>query len=369
MQHFRVPYIDLPAEFLHHGERLQRRFQDICSRGQYILRDEVRELEQRAAAYLGVRHAIGVGNGSDALLLALKALGLGPGDEVITVAHTFVATLAAITFCGATPVLVDIGPDHNLDPNRLAEAITPATRAVLPVHLNGRCCDMQAIQTLCRAHGLDIVEDAAQAFGSRYRSRHAGSFGRIGCFSLHPMKVLHALGDAGLVVTDDDELAARIRLLRNHGHQSKEEILCYGFNSRLDNLQAGFLLEFFEHLDEWLRQRRVIAAQYHHNLSDIPGITLPPPPDVGDYFDIYSSYVIRSGNRNALRNYLLNECGIEVFSHWDPPLHRQKALGLSAWHLPHTDRLAGEVLSLPMYPGLQQEQISWVTDRIRAFHG
>ncbi len=228
---------------------------------------------------------------------------------------------------------------------------------------------MQAIQAICRAHGLDIVEDAAQAFGSRCQSRHAGSFGRLGCFSLHPMKVFHALGDAGLVVTDDDELAARIKLLRNHGHQSKEEILGYGFNSRLDNLQAGFLLEFFDHLDTWLQRRREIAAHYQQRLAGLQGIQLPPPPATGEYFDTYSSYVIRSSRRDALRSYLLHECGIEVFSHWDPPLHRQAALGLSAWHLPRTDELAAEVLSLPIHPGLNDDQLVFVTDCIKAFHG
>lgn len=365
---FHVPYIDLPGEFSLLQERLEWRFRDVCLRGQYILRDEVTELELRAADYLGVRHAIGVGSGSDALLLSLKALALQPGDEVITVAHTFVATLAAISLCGARPVLVDIDEDHNLNAALLEAAVTPKTKAIVVVHMNGRCCDMAPIRAVCDRHELKLVEDAAQAFGSRYRECHAGNHGHFGCFSFHPMKAFHALGDGGLVTTNDDFLAEQVRLLRNHGQQTKEHIVGYGYNSRLDNLQAAFMLEFFEYLDTWLLHRRAIASRYDQGLADIETITRPAAPGGGDYYDIYSSYVICTPQQAGLREHLL-ESGIEVFSHWSPPLHRQAALGLGEYNLPVTERISSQVISLPIHPGLSDEQVDSVIAAVNSYDG
>ncbi|MGD2118514.1 MAG: DegT/DnrJ/EryC1/StrS family aminotransferase [Chromatiales bacterium] len=363
----KVRYIDLPAEFRAAGARLTARFTDVCSRGQFILRDEVRQLEQQAADYLGVKHAIGVASGSDALLLALLALGLKPGDEVITVAHTFVATVAAIHFAGATPVLVDVGDDHNMAAAALEQAISGRTRAVIPVHMNGQPCDMLAIRDTCARHDLFIIEDAAQAFGTRYYSEAAGGMGHIGCFSFHPMKVFHALGDAGLVTTNDDELAEQIRLLRNHGQQSKENIVRFGFNSRLDNLQAAMLLEFFADLDHWLERRREIALRYEQAFHDIADIALPLRSQ-SEHYQIYSSYVIETRQRDALMTHLQQQ-GIEVFAHWDPPLHKQLQLGLDHFSLPRTERLSREVLSLPIHPMLEDAQVDYVIDAVRQYYG
>lgn len=366
---YHVPYIDLRAEFRELKDGLIDDLVTVGEDARLILRQEVQQFEAAAADYLGVEHAIGVANGTDALMLALKALGIGPGDEVITVAHTFVATIAVIANLGATPVLVDIQDDFNLDPNLLAAAVTGATRAVVVVHLNGRCCDMEPIRAVCERHGLELVEDAAQAFGSRYQGHAAGSFGAFGCFSLHPMKILHCFGDGGLVTTNDAELADQVRLLRNHGQRTKDEIVMFGVNSRLDNLQAAFLLRMMGRLDGQIQRRREIAGRYQHGLARVPGIVCPPMDggdggDGGGRFDVFSSYVILAQERDRLRSHLLAN-GVEVFSHWEVPNHRQSALGLNGFELPVTERISGEVLSLPIHGQLSNEQVDYVIEAIR----
>ncbi len=363
MADYQVPYVDLRAEFRELKDGLIEDLVSVGEDARLILRQEVQQFEQVAADYLGVEHAIGVGSGSDALLLALKALGVGPGDDVITVAHTFVASIAAIVNVGASPVLVDIRQDFNMDSNLLEAAITDATRVVMVVHMNGRCCDMSPILDLCHRHGLELIEDAAQAFGSHYQTRAAGSFGAFGCFSFHPMKILHCLGDGGLVTTNDTEWADTIRLLRNHGQRSKNEIVMYGVNSRLDNLQAAFLLRSIGKLDGEIERRREIARRYHQGLMDVEGI-ICPPTDGADRFDVFSSYVIRVRDRDHLRQQLLVN-GVEVFSHWEVPNHQQQALGLKGFELPITERISDEVLSLPIHGQLSNGQVDHVIETIR----
>ncbi len=364
---FKVRYIDLPQEFKKYEQRLTDRFRNICSRGEYIMRSELTELESVCANYLNVKYAIGVGSGSDALLLSLLALGISSDDEVITVSHTFVATLSAIHYCGAMPVLVDISEDHNMDVNLLESAITSRTKAVIPVHMNGHACEMNAIRDMCKRYDLSIVEDAAQAFGTKYYSESVGALGDIACFSFHPMKVFHALGDAGLVTTNDDDLAEKIRLLQNHGQKTKEDIVCYGFNSRLDNLQAGFLLEYFNDFSLWVDRRREIALQYQQSFEKIDRIALPIQLD-NAHFDIFSSYVLEVKDRDALKEFLL-AAGIEVFIHWDPPLHTQHKLVMKKNELPRTEKLSRCVLSLPIHPQLLDSQVKYVINKVKDFYG
>jgi dTDP-4-amino-4,6-dideoxygalactose transaminase len=365
MSPWKVPYVDLRGEFEARKSQYLQRFVDVCSDARFILRQEVEELETRLAAYLGVRHCIGVGSGSDALGLALHALGIGPGDEVVTVAHTFVATLAAIHWRGATPVLIDVGLDFNLDPRLLDRALTPRTRAVVAVHMNGRCCDMPAVRRLCDQRGIAVVEDAAQALGASVDGVRAGALGSVACFSFHPMKTLHCFGDGGLISTADAAVAEKVRLLRNHGQRTRTDLAGYGYNSRLDNLQAAILLENLHTLDEDIERKRQAAARYQDGLAGLPAVTLPPPVTDGRYFDTYCSYVILADQRDALRDRLLGE-GIEVFVHGDPPLTRQEALALP-YSLPCNERLSKRFLSLPIFPAIRAEQVDYVVGTIRSF--
>jgi dTDP-4-amino-4,6-dideoxygalactose transaminase len=361
-----VPYVDLRKEFALHKEGYLRRLVDVGSDARYILRQEVEEFEGWAATFLGVKHAIGVASGSDALLLALHAMGIGRGDEVVTVAHTFVATIAAVDLVGATPVLVDVTDEFNMDPAALARAVTPRTKAVIPVHMNGRCCEMDPIRDLCESRGIAIIEDAAQSFGARYKGTRAGAFGKASAFSFHPMKVLHCFGDGGLLCTNDDDLAARFLLLRNHGQRTKTELVCFGYNSRLDNLQAAFLLENVKKLDADIARRREIAMAYHRAFSPLHGLRLPSPPDSRDFHDVYASYVVQTDRRDDLKAGLLS-AGIEVFVHWDPPVHHHVPLGLRHFALPNNERLSRESLSLPIFPEMSESQLKHVIEHVRRF--
>ncbi|MEO5377438.1 MAG: DegT/DnrJ/EryC1/StrS family aminotransferase [Magnetococcus sp. DMHC-6] len=365
---WQVPYIDMRLAFQQHRHALLARMEDVCADARLILRDEVEELEKKSADFLGVDHAIGVGNGSDAIYFALQAAGIGPADEVITVAHTFVATLAAIHRCGATPILVDIDQNFTMDPNQLEKAITPQTRGIIPVHLNGRCCPMTPILKIAQQHNLVVIEDAAQAFGACYEGRHAGSFGLAGAFSFHPMKVLACCGDGGLVTTNDPHIARQIRLLRNHGLENKTHLIQYGYNSRLDTLQAAILLERFDHLPFFLERRRHIARCYCAGLQNITAIRLPPSPEEKNtpYWDIFNSYVIRYPERDRLANHLRRQ-GVETMAHWWPPLHQQAALPFKNIQLPQTERIAKEVLSLPIYPEMTDSQVDHVIAALQNF--
>lgn len=362
-----VAYVGLKQEFAQRKDELFAAFAAIGEQAAFILRDDVTQFESAIARNLGVRHAIGVNSGTDALFLALKALGIGPGDEVITVAHTFVATVAAIVNCGAKPVLVDIGEDFNMDVSGLEQSITAATRAIIPVHMNGRCCDMSAILAVAEKHGLWVVEDAAQALGARISGQAAGSFGHVNAFSLHPMKNLHCFGDGGLMTTDDDALAERIRCLRNHGQNARKELVGFGFNSRMDNLQAALLNVNLHYFDADVRRRRELAACYCRKLENSPQIKLPHPPTDGGYYDVFSSFPILIEDRNELAAHL-RQRGVECFIHWETPLHRNEHLNLSGFDLPQTDRVSREVLSLPIHPFLDDSDCDVVISAIKEFY-
>lgn len=363
-----VPFIDYPTHYHRLAAEIDVAIKEVLSRGDLILRDQVRQFESNMASFLGVNYAVGVNSCTDAMLLSLRAAGLGPGDEVITVAHTFVATVAVIVHCGATPVLVEVGEDFNMDVEQIEEAISPETKAIIPVHLNGRCCDMKKLMDIASEHSLIVIEDAAQALGASFDGNKAGSFGLTGCFSFYPAKILGAVGDGGLVVTNDEELAEKIRLLRDHGRETKEDIALFGFNSRLDNLQAAILNVKFKHLPQWIERRRELARLYHGELADTPHIKLPPPPEPqGRYFDVYQNYVVRAQERDRLVAHLA-ECGIETLISWVKPTHFHKALGLGHFHLPKTERISKEVISLPLNAEISNQQVEFVIDSVREFY-
>ncbi len=365
---YKVPFVDFPAQYRGLRKEILGAVEEVFNRGDFILRSQVTQLEEAIASSLGVDYGIGLNSGTDALYLSLKAAGIGPGDEVITVSHTYVATVAVIVHCGATPILVDVTDDFNMDVAQFEPAISPRTRAVIPVHLNGRVCDMERIMEIASRHNLAVIEDAAQSLGATFDGKKGGSFGLTGCFSFYPAKLLGAAGDAGMVVTNDKELDKKIRLLRDHGRETKDDFACFGFNSRLDNLQAAILNVKLKVLPRWIDRRRQIAGMYQQGLGVISYVKLPPPPQPGSrYFDVYQNYVIQAQQRDALCDYLL-KCGIEILVSNPIPVHHQKALGLSHFHLPVTEQLALEVLSLPMNTEISNEQVELVIDSVRQFY-
>jgi dTDP-3-amino-3,4,6-trideoxy-alpha-D-glucose transaminase len=362
-----VPLLDLKRQYVSIKGEIDAAVTRVLEGGWYILGEEVAAFEREFAAYCGVAHAIGVGSGTDALRLALAACGVGPGDEVITVSHTAVATVTAIELVGARPVLVDIDPTrYTLDPALLEAAITPRTHAVVPVHLYGCPADLDPIMEVARAHDLVVVEDCAQAHGAEYRGRRVGSWGRIAAFSFYPTKNLGACGDGGLVATDDPELAEQARLLRQYGWQERYVSSLKGLNSRLDELQAAILRVKLRHLDAWNERRRVLAGLYNDRLAGC-GVILPNEPE--NAWHVYHLYAVRHPRRDELRAFL-RQRGIGSSIHYPVPVHLQPAyhdLGRGGGSLPAAEAAAQEVLSLPLYPELDEQDLAAVADAVIAF--
>jgi dTDP-4-amino-4,6-dideoxygalactose transaminase len=372
-----VPFLDLKAQYQHIKEEIDQAVMAVISEQHFILGPKVETLEEAIAAYSSARHGIGVASGSDALTLSLMALGVGAGDEVITTPFTFFATAGSISKVGATPVFVDIDPQtYNIDPSRIQERITPQTKAIIPVHLFGQSADMELIKGIASSNGLSIIEDAAQAIGSDYirnsaPPQRAGSMGDMGCFSFYPSKNLGSFGDGGMVTTNDDELAKRLRLLRVHGAASKYYYQCIGINSRLDALQAAVLLVKFRYLEEWTAKRLKNAAYYdrlfdeirHHEL----GIAIPYVQYNNRH--IYNQYVIRVPKRDELREFLSQE-GIGTDVYYPLPLHLQECyqdLEYAKGDFPQAEQAARETLALPIYPELTPEQQEYVVSKIEEF--
>jgi dTDP-4-amino-4,6-dideoxygalactose transaminase len=361
----RVPYTDFPEQFRQSKADTLGIVERIFSRGSFILGEEVEALEKDFARYCGVAHAVGVANGTDAIALVLKALGIGPGHEVITAPNSFVATAGAIRQAGARPVFVDVRDDFNLDPTRLESAITPNTRALMPVHLTGQCADMDPILEIAKRHGLPVIEDAAQSVGGRYRGRTAGSFGAAACFSFHPLKNLNAAGDAGIITTDDAALASQLRQLRNHGLKSRNEVAQWGFNSRLDALQAALLRHRLQGLGEVVSKRRRLADRYRTALR---GVELPVVHPNAEH--VYHLFVVQTDRRDDLQRFL-SERGIETKIHYPIPIHLQAAareLGLGLGSFPVAEAQAGRILSLPIHQFLTDSQADWVARSVGEFH-
>jgi len=366
---YKVPFVGYKTQYQNLKKELDTAFQDIMSQGDFILREDLRRFENNIATYLGIDHAVGVHNGTDALYLSLPAIGIGSGDEVITVAHTFLATVAAIVKCGATPILIDVGKDHNMDMDKLEQAITPKTKAVIPVHLNGRCCDMDRLMDIAQKHNLIVIEDAAQALGATFNGKKAGSFGLLNCFSFYPAKMLGTAGDGGMITTNNEDLANTLRAWRDNGRiMGQDEVMCFGYNTRLDNLHAALLNVKFKYLPRWITRRREIAGLYEQGLSGLSQIELPPPPqDKSPYYDVYQNYVIRLKERDKLAAYLRKN-GVEIIISWSIPMHHQKALSLGHFQLPETESLSHEVISLPMYPELTDDKVEYVINTIHNFY-
>jgi dTDP-4-amino-4,6-dideoxygalactose transaminase len=363
-----VPQLDLAAQYAAIGAEIRTAVERVLASQQFVLGREGAAFEQEIAQLCGVAHGIGVASGTDALILALRACGVQAGDEVLIPPFTFVATGSAVSALGAKPVFVDIRPDtYNLDPSDLARRLTPRTRAIIAVHLYGLACDMDPILNFARAHNLRVIEDNAQSIGATYRGKPTGSLADAACLSFYPTKNLGAYGDAGMVVTNSDEMAARLNTLRNHGQSAKYVSSEPGWNSRLDEIQAAILRVKLRHLTDWQRARQAHAAAYTKLLLGIPGVAPPLVPE--GYQHVFHQYTIRVERRDALVQ-LLNERKIGSSVYYPVPLHLQPlyaSLGHKAGDFPHSEHAAQEVLSLPMFPELRSEQITRVAEAVSEF--
>lgn len=356
-----IPFIDLAAQ----QDRLRKEIEDgiarVLAHGQYILGPEVAELEERLAAYTGAGHCISVANGTDALQIALMALGVGPGDEVITPGFSYIATAEAAVLLGAKVVYVDIDPvTYNLDPALLGAAITPRTKAIIPVSLYGQPADFDAINAVAGRHGIPVIEDAAQSFGATYKGRKSCNLSTIGCTSFFPSKPLGCYGDGGAVFTSDPELAQAIRQIARHGQEKRYYHVRVGVNSRMDTLQAAILLPKLEILDDEIAARQAVADAYGAKLRKI---AITPPKIRADNRSAWAQYTIRVRNRTQVQD-MLNTAGIPTAVHYPLPLNRQPAVADVNLQLPHGDLAAGEVLSLPMHPYMTTDQIGIIADSI-----
>jgi dTDP-3-amino-3,4,6-trideoxy-alpha-D-glucose transaminase len=361
----RVPFVDLAAEHQSMRQELDGAVRRVTDSGRFVLGPELAAFEAEFASYCGVEHCVGVGSGTDALLLALRACQIGPGDEVITPSLTFYATAFAVAAAGAVPVFVDVEEaTATLNLDLVREAITSRTRAILPVHLYGRCANLGGLAELATERGLRLIEDAAQAHGARWNGSRAGAAGDVGCFSFYPSKNLGAWGDGGAVVTSDATLAERLRLLRNYGQTQKYQHELLGTNSRLDELQAAVLRTKLPHLDAWNEARRSAARAY----SALLDAALSPPRQEPSDGHVFHLYVVRTKERDALQGFLARQ-GVQTGIHYPIPVHRQVAFrGVPhvVREAPVTDELASAVLSLPMFPTISPEQIRYVADQVRA---
>jgi dTDP-4-amino-4,6-dideoxygalactose transaminase len=365
----KVPLLDLKRQYIAIKGEIDSSIQKVLDHGMFVMGPEVKELEEKLAKYCGVKNGIGVASGTDALLLSLRALGVGPGDEVITTTFTFFATAGVISRLGAKPVFLDINEkDFNIDPSLIEKAITPRTKAIMPVHLYGQIAEMDEIMKIAGKHNIPVVEDAAQAIGSEYKGKRAGQFGTFGCYSFFPSKNLGAYGDGGFIVTNDDKLADLVRKLRVHGSKPKYYHSIVGYNSRLDTIQAAALLIKLNYLPDWHEARRQKAATYNRLLKDIKQVKTP---FVHDYnYHIYHQYTILAEKRDGLKDHLkAKEIGFDTY--YPLPLHLQECyrdLNYKVGDLPVSERLASLAISLPVFPELTDQEQEYVAGAIKEFY-
>ena len=361
-----VPLIDLKIQHKSIASEVEAAIKNVCDNTAFILSDEMKTFEQEFADFCGAKHGIGVANGTEALFLALKALGIGEGDEVIVPANTFIATAAAVSHANATPVFVDCDPEtYCIDPAKIVNAITAKTKAIMPVHLYGHPADMDAIMSIAQSNGLKVVEDCAQAHGTRYKGKHAGSIGDAAGFSFYPSKTLGAYGDAGIVLTNSDKTCEMLKLLRDNGRTTWYEHDIIGYNSRLDGLQAAILRVKLKYLPKWVDGRRAHAKQYQEMLGDLQGLILPVEKDYAQHS--YYVYVIRTDNRDAVMAKLKEKgCGCGI--HYPLPLHLQPAysfLGGKQGDCPVAEAYAKQIVSVPMFPELTKDKVAEAASIIR----
>jgi dTDP-4-amino-4,6-dideoxygalactose transaminase len=358
-----IPFIDLTREYAAVRGDVQQAIDGVLTSARFILGPEVYAFERELAAACGAAHGIGVASGTDALMIALKAVGVGPGDEVVVPAFTFVATAEVVTNLGATPVFADVDPVRlTMDPADTARRLTPRTKAILPVHLYGRPADMTPLADLARQRGLFVIEDAAQAVGAAYHGRAVGSLGHLACFSFFPTKNLGAYGDGGMITTSDPELAERVRMLRAHGSREKYFHESGGWCSRLDEIQAAVLRVKLRHLDAWTERRRALATRYHEALRDLP---LGLPQEAAGEREVYHLYTVRTARREELKKHL-DLAGVGSAVHYPLPLHWQPVYRDPALSLPESERAASEVLSIPLFAQLTDGEQDAV---VAALHG
>jgi dTDP-4-amino-4,6-dideoxygalactose transaminase len=360
-----IPILDLSPEIEALWDELNSAFQAVLRSGQFIMGSSVAEFEAEAAAYLGIKHAISLNSGTDALTIGLRALGIEQGDEVITSPFTFFATAEGIHHAGAAPVFVDIDPQtYNLNASQIEAKITPRTKAILPVHLYGHAADMGAIMAVAEQYHLRVLEDVAQAFGGTHNSRTLGTLGHAGAFSFFPSKNLGAYGDAGMLVTDDDAIAEIVQMLRTHGSKKKYHNEILGYNSRMDTLQAAILRVKLPHVEEWNQARRHAAANYNELLDDIPDLVLPCEAPFACH--VYHQYTVRilNGRRNEVQE-RLKEAGISTMVYYPVPVHQLPLYANQLWNLPETEKASREVLSLPIWPQITPETQARVSEALR----
>jgi dTDP-4-amino-4,6-dideoxygalactose transaminase len=361
----KVPFVDLQAQYLSIKNEIDQAIANVINDAAFVGGEYVKQFEEEFAAFCMAKHCVGVGNGTDALFIALRSLGVRKGDEVITAANSFIATSEAITMAGAKVVFVDCDPrTYNIDTKKISSAITPRTRAIIPVHLYGQPADLAALQTIARERGLLLVEDAAQAHGAEFEGKRVGGFGDMACFSFYPGKNLGAYGDGGAIVTNNEELAMKCRMFGNHGRIKKYDHEFEGVNSRLDGLQAAILSVKLRHLEEWTKKRREIAEIYNELLKNSEVMT---PVEAAGVKHIYHLYVVRIPQRDAVQA-ALREKGIDTGIHYPIPLPYLQAygyLGHTSHDFPVTTQYSKDILSLPMYPELSEDQIEYVCHQLR----
>jgi len=363
----KVAFVNPRKSYQRLKEEIDDAYFEVMSKGDLIDRGQLRSFEINLAEFVGTKYAVGLNSGYDSLHIALRAAGIGPGDEVIVPAHTFVATCSAVVNAGATPVLVDVGQDFNIDVERIEEAISPKTKVILPVHLNGTMADMPRLMSIAKKHGLKVVEDACQSLGSNVHGKKAGAWGLAGCWSFYPFKILGGYGDGGAITTNDPKVALFATRMRYNGEDRRTgEYHGHGFTCLLDNLQAAFLDVKLSHLPAWIVRRKQIAERYRKALSGIPGLRLPHYDRPG--FDhVYQNYVVRSKQGDRFSNYLRKH-GVEVLVQFRKPYYRHAALGLVNRGFPETEALSREVCSLPMNVELEDKEVDYVIRTVRAFY-
>lgn len=386
----KVRFANPQKQYADHRDEFIAAFDDVLSRGAIVMQKDLKELEEKFAAFCGTKYAVGVNSGTSAIYLGLRAAGVKPGDEVLTVAHTFIASISTIYLVGAKPVLLDAGQDFNMDPKTLEKALTPKTTAIEPVHLNGRLCDMEIICDFAKKKGLLIVEDAAQALGATLQMadgtiKKAGTFGNAGCFSLYWAKTLGGWGNNGMLVTDNEEIAKKVLFMRYNGEDRETRHFNYhSHNLIMDNLHAALLNVKMKYLPQWLARRKELAEQYNRQLADVPEVRTPSYGDAR-YSDIFTNYVIRAERRDELKSYL-DEHGVETMVSWGSPMYREAvftdqqytgeyggvprlvAASGAVDALPETETICKTVLSLPMYPEVTVEDAAYVCDTIKEFY-
>lgn len=363
----KVPYIHLGMQHATIKQQILKEVERLLDNGNFILGEDVSTFEKRFAALSQTKYALGIGNGTDTMILSMRALGIGAGDEVITAPNSYLASASSIALAGATPVFADVREDYNIDPAQIEKVITKKTKAIIPVHLTGRPADLDAIMAIGKKYNLHIIEDCAQAVGAKYKNKSVGSFGITGSFSLHPLKNLGACGDGGVITTNDDKLFEYLSKARTHGHKNRDEVDFWSFNTRLDNLHAAILNVKFNELEKWNNRRREIAERYWKGLHHLP---IYAPKDKDYEYSVYHTYIIQSDKRDALMKFL-GENEIDTKIHYPVPIHLQKAaayLGYKKGDFPVTEKQCETILSLPVFPQLNNVQVDYVIEKINAFY-